>query len=316
MRINFISYLNPFAHNGGGEQITKKLILSGRLRGHTINQTHNNPHSVDYDSTADLNILWDIFNCPEQQNPFNLNDLQYYMTNKKYVYGTGGYEDICHLGTVPCEGITDGVSCLVSESHETFGPGGIGRPKPSYCSVKRRDILLKNADLCIFFSEAHKNLTKKLIGDVNHFIAIPPCEDLSVFYNQHRERDIEILSYGGHLEYKGFFNIMKKFPTSCPVFLGGGSDTLIRLYNYGKYIGKIPYDQMPAILNRTKKFVHMPRWVEPFGLTTLQALLCGCDVVENENSTVTKGIIVEEYVKEIKRWSNCEPIWSKIESLK
>ena len=69
---------------------------------------------------------------------------------------------------------------------------------------------------------------------------------------------------------------------------------------------------MVEVLNRTKTFVHMPRWPEPYGITTLQALLCGCEVIENENSVVTKNIDVDSYLKEISRWESCEPIWDKI----
>jgi hypothetical protein len=72
---------------------------------------------------------------------------------------------------------------------------------------------------------------------------------------------------------------------------------------------------MANVLNRTKTFVHMPRWPEPYGITTIQAALCGCEVIENENSVVLKDNDITELVTEIKKWEQCGPIWDKIEEI-
>lgn len=316
MKINFICYLDPDHHFGGGEQITRKILESGRKRGHEIFTLFKAPPSNNYNNDAELNIFWDIFNVPEQRTPFAEEHIAYYscFQEKPFVYGTGGYEDFCSLGTVPCEGNTDGILCSVNINHPTFSTGGINRNHPILCPAKRRSFLLSKAKLCVMFSKSQVDLVKKITKvDFNDFVCIPPTEGLENYKNLNLNRDINLLSYGGHLEYKGFFNIMKKYPNECPVFIGGGSPDLPNKYNYGKFLGKIPQDQMIMILNRTKKLIHMPRWVEPYGITTIQALLCGCEVEENGNSTVLKDTTIEELLLKIKESETCDPLWNKIE---
>ena len=165
MIINFIAYLDPSVHHGGGEQITSTLLEEGERRGHTIHKTFQNPGKVDYNDNADLNILWDIYNCPEQNNPFDVEFLMDLVNSKiPYIYGSGAYEDICTLGTLPCRGETDGKVCSVLRTHRTFGEGGIYRKHPGICSAIDRSVLLKNASMCIIFSVFTKYLvvSKKL----------------------------------------------------------------------------------------------------------------------------------------------------------
>lgn len=316
MKINFVAFLDPSVHHGGGEQITSTLLQEGERRGHTFTRTFKNPESLNYDKDADLNILWDINNCPEQNNPFDKNWINGIVNSDiPFIYGTGGYEDICSLGTLPCNGETDGEICNIPRSHRVFGEGGIYRAHPKTCPAKERASLLKKAQLCIFFSDLHKSMTEKVIGEVNSFIAIPPVNGLEKYYDMEIERDLDLLSYGGHLEHKGFFNILEAFPDRDCAFIGGGIHILPQLYRYGRVGGKVPQEQMPEVLNRAKTFVHMPRWPEPYGITTLQAALCGCEVVENENSVVMRGRDISEVVEEIKQWERCGPIWNKIEEV-
>jgi len=316
MIINFIAYLDPYVHHGGGEQITSTLLDEGKKRGHTITTTYMDPQKRDYAKRADLNILWDIYNCPERNAPFSDQFIQKVTSSEiPYVYGTGGYEDICALGTLPCMGETDGATCNVPRSHRTFGEGGIGRKHPVACPANRRASLFQNAELCVFFSEMHRDLIEKVIGKVKSFIAIPPVQGLEDYYDTGTPRDIDLMSYGGHLEYKGFFNILDRFPDRNPLFIGGGDHVLPRSYSYGSFGGRVPQEHMPSVLNRVKTFVHLPRWPEPYGITTLQAALCGCEVIENENSIVLKDTTPEELAKEMENWKSCGPIWDKIEKM-
>jgi len=314
MRINFISFLDPFVHSGGGELLTRKIINVGRERGHEINQFHLNPPTTDSIEKSDLNILWDVFNCPEQGYGFNPHIIKIISSSTPYVYGTGGYEDFCLLGTLPCQGATDGENCNVELDHPTFGPAGINRPHPGVCIAKERSFLYHNAKGVVLFSPVHHVHTVKALGHLDRvLIAMPPFEGAERFFDRGIERTIELLSYGGHMEYKGFFNIMERFPDKTPVFIGGGPTDLIQKYNYGKYLGNIAYENMPKLLNQVQKYLYMPRWPEPCGLTTLQALLCGCELELNENSDFLADKSREDILKEIELHREAVPIWEFIE---
>lgn len=314
MRINFLSHLDPYSHNGGGEVVTKRIIETGLARGHTISITSKNPKRDAWDTNSNFNMFWDVFNCPEENNPFSLELIKKLTQEKPYVYGQNGYEDLCLLGTLPCGTETNKTSCLVSINHNTFGPGGIHRPHPHKCVVLERRGLWDASSLTVFVSDHHKEQYDKILGKMaNPFVMIPPCPNLDQFTNKNLIRDIPYLSYGGHLEYKGFFNIMEKLPNAQVAFIGGGEPGLINKYKYGYYIGKVPFSSMPELLNRTQTFVHLPRWAEPFGLTTLQAYLCGCSLMLNEYSDVVKNRTEKEIRELAIRSYECTDLWERIE---
>lgn len=315
MRINFLSYLDPFVHSGGGEVITKRIIETGRARGHEIFVSAKNPQIENWKEDSSFNIFWDVFNCPEENTPYSLAWIKKLAQDKPYIYGQNGYEDLCLLGTLPCEGESNGKNCLVSINHKIFGAGGIHRPHPHKCVAEERSSLWKESKLNVFLTEHHKEKYEKILGILpNTYVMTPPCPSLEAFKNLNLTRDIPYLSYGGHLEYKGFFNIMEKLPNAQVAFIGGGDTGLIQKYKYGIYLGKIPFEKMPEVLNRTQTFVHLPRWAEPFGLTTLQAYLCGCELLVNEYADVIKNRSEETIRNESKSSFECSEFWEKIEN--
>ena len=315
LKINFIANLNPFKHNGGGEQVTRRIIESGLARGHSITVTSVNPQVTQYDNTADLNFFWDVFNCPTEPHSFDHSEVRELMAGKPYVIGANAYEDLCLLGTLPCGAETNGSLCQVPTDHPTFGVGGICRSHPGRCVVQERAHFWSNSIMSVFVSDLHYAQYKKMLPRVNNpFIMTPPILGLDRFYNSGTARDIDILCYGGQLEYKGFFNLYERFRGRDVVFFGGGGDDLIRRSNFGRYIGKINYHEVPRLLNRAKHFAHLPRWPEPFGLTTIQAYLCGCELILNENSDVIQGRSEQEIRALAEASTNCEPFWLAVES--
>jgi hypothetical protein len=49
------------------------------------------------------------------------------------------------------------------------------------------------------------------------------------------------------------------------------------------YLGEKTPSQLSEIYNRTQKFVHIPKWQEPSARTVVEAALCGCELILNEN---------------------------------
>jgi len=112
---------------------------------------------------------------------------------------------------------------------------------------------------------------------------LKPLIDIDMFFEKHTKRDIKYASCGGMGEAKGFYNIRERFPDDEIIFFGTDESHLPRKYGYGKVIGRVPYEKMPAFLNRVENYIHMPRWPEPHGLIVNQAALCGCNLITNEN---------------------------------
>jgi glycosyltransferase involved in cell wall biosynthesis len=48
-------------------------------------------------------------------------------------------------------------------------------------------------------------------------------------------------------------------------------------------IDTVKYSKVPELLNSYEYFIHLPNWVEPFGRSVAEALMCGCKMITNEN---------------------------------
>ncbi len=271
MKINYLAYLDPYRYSGGGEQINRKLIDEGRERGHDIRIT-----SKDGSSRHENPQLWflsDVYNCPAEHNRslYPLID-SVVRGPTPYVHHDNAYVDLCWYGALPCNGRgMDGMTCHV---------------KGAGCSVGRAGPLYHRAALCSFLSPLHRDVHVGALGQkilsLGKTILVPPAVDTGTFKNLSGSRDIAYLSYGGQSEAKGYFNIMNALPRGAVTFIGGSSPELLRPGD-GTYMGAVPQEKMPHVLNRAVNYVHLPRWPEPFGLIVAEAALCGCNLIVNEN---------------------------------
>ncbi len=271
MRINYLAYLDPMRYSGGGEQICRKLIEKARARGHDVRVTSKD--SSDQHDEPDLWFLCDVYNCPAEHNRklYPLID-GVVRGSIPYVHHDNAYVDLCWYGAIPCNGRgMDGVSCHI---------------KGAGCSVGRAASLYDGASVCSFLSPLHRDvhvgaLGPKIIAPEKTML-LRPSVDTAVFWNHGIARDIPYLSYGGQSEAKGYHNIMKALPRGAVTFIGGNSPELLKPGD-GTYLGSVPQNQMPLLLNRTTNYVHLPRWPEPFGLIVAEAALCGSKLIVNEN---------------------------------
>lgn len=271
MKINYLAYLDPLRYAGGGEQIMRKLLETAAARGHSVRITSKD--SADRHALPDLWYLCDVYNCPSERNT-KLHPLieEVVRGPVPFVHHDNAYVDLCWHGALPCNGVgLDGFSCHV---------------KGAGCSVRRAAPLYANAALCSFLSPLHRAVHVGALGSAllpeDKCILVPPAVDTDVFKDLGGERDIELLSYGGQSEAKGYHNIMRAFPRGSVTFIGGNSPELLKPDD-GKYLGAVPQSEMPRILNRTRNYVHLPRWPEPFGLIVAEAALCGCELIVNDN---------------------------------
>ena len=129
----------------------------------------------------------------------------------------------------------------------------------------------------------HRDISLRILSLPNSppSYVLKPTVDKSRFFNQNLERDIEYLFVGVIGEAKGLENMRERFAKS-DIHFAGSLFPGAKL-DFGTYHGTVLYDQVPILMNRAKNFVFLPRWPEPQGRVVIEAALCGCNLIVNEN---------------------------------
>lgn len=274
LRINFIAYLDPFRYDGGGERTSLFIIEHGRLKGHEIRVYARRtgkwskvlaPAFKDL-PTADLWILSDVFNCPEDHCQMDAGLLERIVEHERYIHWDHSYVDICRKPALPC--------------------GGDAKLCGSDCRINGLGWLYAGAIAHVFMSPLHYKMIKNVLGEgvALNPILCRPMIDTTLFYNQHQPRDIDYLYVGVLAKYKGYQNLKQQFGDKNLVLVGRN---LTGEKPIGRHIDHLPYKEMPAYYNRAKHFVHLPEWPEPQGRCVVEAALCGCQLITNENVGAT-----------------------------
>jgi hypothetical protein len=192
MKINFVSYFDPFHYRGGGEMVTRDLIETGRARGHEVSVSAVRPRSNRFSESAHLDMVADVFNFPATfrslgaWRAFSEEFLRMILKRKRFVHFNNAYVDICNLPYLPCSGHSAN-PC----------PHKVTTPLPT--AILRRDFspscyacrsltraLFQDARLSVFVSPLHQELTLKVLADVASIpcFVLKPTIDGSVFYNR------------------------------------------------------------------------------------------------------------------------------------
>lgn len=280
-RINFLAYIDPFAWSGGGEAVTRALIDAGRRLGHDIRRTCVFPRPVDEGFDApDFWFLADVHNVPERwwrRIPRSL--LDRIVAHESYVHFDNAYVDICDLPYLPCNGDHAGDDCPFKRSRWVGGRG---------CFRRRTAEMYRRARLNLFVSPLHQRTVERMLGEetVRPAMAMRPLIDTDRFRNMHLDRrDIGALFVGHLNEAKGAGNLASQFPTGDLTIAGRVGDA--RYAGLGRQLGEVPYDELPALMNRAQVLVHLPRWPEPQGRTVAEGALCGCTLLTNDRVGAT-----------------------------
>jgi glycosyltransferase involved in cell wall biosynthesis len=289
MKLNFISYLNPLKHSGGGEMIIRQLIEVGISRGHRISLSSVRNRKNEIQKDADLNILADIFNFPHTLKSrgnwlkFSGHFLSEIISKRPFMHLNTAYSDICNLGYLPCSGNSE-LKCIY-KSKNSIKQNFISRDFSTDCFSSKELVKLSytNSIANIFMSPLHRDIIVKSVGiPASHkSLVLNPIIDTKKFKNYHINRDIDYLFVGVLSEAKGFFELKEKFGKEN-IFIVGDIHPEIKL-DFGTYLGKVPYDEIPHIMNRAKNFVFLPRWPEPQGRVVIEAALSGCNLITNGN---------------------------------
>ena len=282
MKINYVAHLDPFAHKGGGEVVLRQLIAAGKARGHEFGFRTCSPVQNTLLDEQDLSLFADLFNCPGNRPFLQRKELEDLIEKGPYVHFDNAYVDICDLGYLPCNGEVQS-TCphkgLKAWKHHVKKQT-ISRNCFSMSPLVRR--IYHESKVNYFVSPLHRRVVSRALGlEEEKGRVLRPLVDTQKFTNRQEERDIENLFVGVLSEAKGLENMRKMFSQKPITLIGKSVDG--KEPGFGDWLGPVSYNQVPDYMNRAKNFVFMPRWPEPQGRVVVEAALCGCNLVVNEN---------------------------------
>jgi len=262
--------------------VLRRLISTGKKRGHEFEFRSCSPMQNSLWSKPDLSIFADLFNCPGNRPSLQRKELENLLGKGPYVHFDNAYVDICDLDYLPCNGEIE-PKCphkgLVAWKHHVRKKT-LSRKCFSMNPLVRR--IYGESSLNFFVSPLHKRIASSVLGlEEEKGRVLPPLIDTDKFSNQHQERDIENLFVGVLSEAKGLVNMRKKFSKKSITLIGRSVDG--RKPEFGDFLGQVSYEKVPEYMNRARNFVFMPRWPEPQGRVVVEAALCGCNLILNEN---------------------------------
>jgi glycosyltransferase involved in cell wall biosynthesis len=274
-RINYVAQVDPFAWSGGGEAVARAVIEAGERRGHGFRRTCVFPHAVsDRFETPDFWLLADVRNTAgrlPRRLPRRL--IRHVVARERYVHLDNAYVDVCDLPYLPCNGVVAGNEC-------PFKRGRWFRSR--VCARLDAREMYRRSALNIFVSPLHRETIARLLGDPmeGRSFVMRPVIDTSRFRNEGHARDIEYLYLGHVNEAKGAGHLASEYPGGTLTLAGQLGDA--RYAAIGRQLGPVPAADVPALLNRARVFVHLPRWPEPQGRAVAEAALCGCELRTND----------------------------------
>ena len=287
MRIDCLSFLDPFRYSGGGEMITRRLLEVGRDRGHEIRVRSVRPRQDAGHERPDFTLLIDVFNHAHTYKSlgawrgFDRDLLRQAASRGRFAHLTTAYVDVCNLPWLPCRG--------------DAAPACPFKPLPPTRRVLLRDFgercfasdplvrqLFEEAAFAVFASPLHQATHERVLR--MRFVrshVLRPMIDTARFRNKHGTRDIEYLFVGVISEAKGLAQMRERFRNSDIHLIGRLAPGVV--LDFGHHVPHQPYEAIPEWMNRARNFVFLPQWPEPQGRVVCEAALCGCNIIGNDN---------------------------------
>jgi glycosyltransferase involved in cell wall biosynthesis len=266
----------------GAETSADFIVTYGKRLGHnvaTITPGNWEEHTIQQ---ADLLVIRSISSLSDNQERFLrailFEDLKLYATYQH------DYAFCTYRNSIRCNGIIERSLCQAClASSERFFDGRLA----FYTD------LLSRAALNIFISHPQRHMFACALGGaIDPSLVILPPVDPNVFrpMNVPRDRAL-IVCTAGKLgsRNKGFANIAK-FIERHPQFvyhlytapspkLSYFSETR----NNVRLMDPIPHTNLPLVYSRAHALLALPSVMEPAGRTPIEAALCGCRVISNNN---------------------------------
>lgn len=269
--------------------VSRGLIEAGRKRGHRIRIRSVRPNIDEGADEADLFWLVDAFNYPQTLKSrgawlrFPSALLEDIAANRPFIHMSNAYADVCNLGYLPCSGNAEARCPHKSQVHFVHNIALLDFGHDCFALDPLVRKLFSSSRLNIYVSPLHQRTIERILGVDNlpESFVLKPVIDSTAFYDQKRERDIDYLFVGVIGEAKGLAAMRERFRDADIHFVGKIAPG--EKLDFGTYHGSVPYHEIPDFMNRAKHFVFLPRWPEPQGRVVIEAALCGCELVTNQN---------------------------------
>jgi len=155
--------------------------------------------------------------------------------------------------------------------------------------------LFANSKLNMFFSPLQLSIFKKFFGQtMRDAIVIPaPIERGKWYPDKIKQQKNSYLYAGALMSHKGIHQILDFADTlkkgEVFHFAGRAYDkkVLERIKKDYVYLGVIPHNEMPALLRKYENFVINPQMPESFGLSVIEAMMSGCNIIKFQKSHET-----------------------------
>lgn len=138
----------------------------------------------------------------------------------------------------------------------------------------------------IFLSPLHKKEVERLVGyKIENSSIIPSPVDSRLFRpNEKKEKENTVIYTGNVCELKGKENLVKyaKDNPSLRIMVIGWGDVANMPSNI-EFIKEVTQKELVKYYQKSKYFFHRPIWKEPFGRSVIEAYLCGCSLLLNDN---------------------------------
>jgi len=142
----------------------------------------------------------------------------------------------------------------------------------------------------IFLSPMHYKESCKIFGDnIKNKRITPSAVDTTLFrIDKEVERIPQTVIYAGQVcslkGYREFDQFINEHPEKKFIVCGWGEDANnIKVHKNVEFHETMEQKDLLKLYQSSQYFYHRPEWKEPFGRSVMEAYLCGCSLLINEN---------------------------------
>jgi len=192
----------------------------------------------------------------------------------------------------------------------------------AYKHDKKFTGILENSLLNLFMSKRHiaeceKDIDFKIPN--KNYVVSPIDTDL-FFIDKKIKKDKNLVVWTGHdkPDNKGFETVMQyaKASPKLKFKMFGIFKEEHDLPDNVEIIGEVDQPIFARSLQKAQYLMAVPNWIEPSGRSVLEGLLCGCDLIVNDNiGVLSEKIDFNDYKKIVELAHSEDRFWNMVEKI-